>query len=93
MRQRKIQIPSKLTVATTYGILLQPKADGWDAGRALNPITLHGLLEIEPEGLPSIEEREFWDSVDKAATRMLGAPVRTVKDDVYYRVEIKEPND
>jgi len=93
MRQRKIQVPSKLTVATTYGILLQPKAVGWDASSAINPIPLHGLLEIEPEGLPGIEEREFWDNVDKAASRMLGAPVRTVRDDVYYRVEINEPND
>ena len=31
-----------------------------------------------------------WDEVDKAATKILGAPVHTVQDDVYYRVEIKE---
>jgi hypothetical protein len=37
-----------------------------------------------------MSEREFWDEVDKAATKILGAPVHTVQDDVYYRVEIKE---
>jgi len=84
------QIPSKITVASTYGILLQRRVEDWPAAEKLNPIPLHGLLEIDPAGLPGMTEREFWDEVDKAATKILGAPVHTVQDDVYYRVEIKE---
>jgi hypothetical protein len=87
----KIQVPSKLTVASTYGILLQRRVEDWPASENLNPVTLHGLLEIDPKGLPGLSEREFWDEVDKSASKILGVPVHTTQEDVYYHVEIKEP--